>query len=726
MRILPLALAAFLASQVAAQLQAQDGIIDLANLENYANQGKPAYILKDNTPPGNQISNAGATLGRVLFYDKRLSRNNTVSCSSCHQQAHAFSDSAIASLGVAGTTGRHSTRLPNARFGTEVHFFWDERAATLENQATQPIRNAIEMGFSGTGVDPDFSDLISRLSATIEYPVLFNFVFGSPAIDETRIQNAIAQFVRSIQSFDSKYDVGRAVTPGNQPFPNFTASENNGKQLFLGPANAGGAGCAGCHRPPEFDIDPNSRNNAVIAAIGGGTDLTNTRSPSLRNLADATGQLNGPFMHNGNFTTLAQVINHYDVIPADNPNLDPRLRRPGGGVQRLNLTPQEKIDLEAFLLTLSGTAVYTERKWSNPFSAAGTITLINVPPGPTPTSTPTSTPTATATATATATPTATSTPAPSSTPNPTPIPTPTPGPSSTPNPTPIPTPTPGPSSTPIPTPTPSSTPIPTATPAQPLNISTRLGVGTGDDAMIGGFIITGTSPKPVLIRGLGPSLSNFGLTGLLGDPSLELRGADGALLVQNDNWKDAQRSQIESTPFQPGDDNEAAIIASLPPAAYTAVLTGKNQTTGIGLLEIYDLDQAAGSELANISTRGFVGGQNNVMIGGFILGGNPPQAGSTRVAIRGLGPSLSQFGLGHLLADPTIELHDANGATLIANDNWTDDPASSALLTANGLAPSNSNESAIFTTLPTGQFTAILAGKSSGTGIGIIEVYNLR
>jgi hypothetical protein len=240
--------------------------------------------------------------------------------------------------------------------------------------------------------------------------------------------------------------------------------------------------------------------------------------------------------------------------------------------------------------------------------------------------------------------------------------------------------------------------------------------------MIGGFIITGNASKQVLIRGLGPSLSNSGLTGLLLDPVLELRGADGGLLFQNDNWKDGQRSQIEGTPFQPADDREPVIIASLSPGAYTAVLTGKSQSTGIGLIEIYDLNQAVASELANISTRGSVGAQNNVMIGGFILGGN----NSTRVAIRGLGPSLSQFGLGNLLADPTLELHDANGATLIANDNWTDDPASAALLSANGLAPANSNEAAIFTTLPPGQFTAVLAGKNGGTGIGIIEVYNLR
>lgn len=694
MKPLPFAIAALLASQVAAQLRAQDGVIDLAALENYANQGKPAYIQKDNTPPGNQVSNAGATLGRVLFYDKRLSRNNAVSCSSCHQQTRAFSDNTIASTGVAGTTGRHAMRLTNARFGTEFHFFWDERAASLENQTTQPIRNAAEMGFSGTGGDPAFSDLIARLSALPEYQVLFNFVFGSPAIDETRIQNAIAQFVRSIQSFDSKYDTGRAVVPDIQPFPNFTASENNGKVLFLGPPNQGGAGCAACHRPPEFDIDPNSRNNGVIGAIGGGTDLTNTRSPSLRNLAGPSGQLNGPFMHNGGFTTFAQVINHYAAIPGDNPNLDPRLRRPGGGVQTLNLTPQQRLDLEAFLLTLSGNAVYGDRRWSNPFSAAGTVTIINIPPTPTPSPTPP--------------------------PTPTPIP-PTPTPASTPTPPPTPTPIP-PTPTPTPAPTPTPTPSLTPSPAQSLNISTRLGVGTGDDAMIGGFIITGNTSKPILIRALGPSLSNLGLTGLLLDPTLELRGANGGLLFQNDNWKDDQRSLIEGTPFQPGDDREAVIVTSLPPAAYTAVLTGKNQTTGIGLLEIYDLDRAVDSELANISTRGFVGAQDNVMIGGFILGGD----NSTRVAVRGLGPSLSQFGLRNLLADPTLELHDANGVILAANDNWEDDPVSAALLSANGLAPANSNESGIFSSLPPGQFTAILAGKNGGIGLGIVEVYNLR
>jgi hypothetical protein len=206
------------------------------------------------------------------------------------------------------------------------------------------------------------------------------------------------------------------------------------------------------------------------------------------------------------------------------------------------------------------------------------------------------------------------------------------------------------------------------------------------------------------------------------DPVLELRGSDGALILRNDDWKDSQRSEIEGTSFQPKLDSEAVIIDSLAPGAYTATLSGKNQLGGVGLIEIYDRDQAAASELANISTRGLVGVQNNVMIGGFILGGNS----NTRVAVRGLGPSLIQFGLTNLLADPTLELHDANGGILIANDDWTDDSVTADLLRANGLALTNPKESAIFTSLPAGQFTAILAGKTGGIGLGTIEVYNLR
>jgi hypothetical protein len=236
-------------------------------------------------------------------------------------------------------------------------------------------------------------------------------------------------------------------------------------------------------------------------------------------------------------------------------------------------------------------------------------------------------------------------------------------------------------------------------PAQALNISTRLRVGTGDRVMIGGIIITGNASKPVVLRGIGPSLSAVGLSGVLADPVLELRGPNGALIMRNDNWKDDQRALIEGTIFQPTDDRESVIVATLQPGAHTAILTGKAQTTGIGLVEVYDNNRAADSQLANISTRGFVQTGDGVMIGGFILGASTL---NTRVAIRGIGPSLGQFGLSNLLADPTLELHNSNGALLASNDNWQDDPAQAAQLRANGLGLQDPKESGIFTSLPPG------------------------
>lgn len=365
--------------------QAGDGVIDLTEpLYGYASQAVPAYInangTKDNTQ-GNPITDRGATLGRVLFYDKRLSRNDTISCASCHIQANAFSDTAIASTGVAGTTGRHAMRLINARFSVEQKFFWDERAATLENQTTRPIQDHGEMGFSGTSGDPSLADLLVKLAALKEYQVLFKLAFGDTAITEDRMQKALSQFVRSIQSFDSRYDTGRAQAPNDgADFSNFTDAENRGKQLFLNPPGPqGGAGCAGCHRPPEFDIDPNSGNNGIIASLAGGTDLTNTRSPTLRDLVGPGGQSHGPFMHDGSRATLLDVINHYNQITANNTNLDNRLRRPGNELQNLNLTQNQKSDLVAFLMTLTGTNVYTDPKWSNPFDAGDELAVIVLP-----------------------------------------------------------------------------------------------------------------------------------------------------------------------------------------------------------------------------------------------------------------------------------------------------------------------------------------------------------
>ncbi len=352
--------------------------INLNVLANYASQEIPAYITRDNTQ-GNVITNAKATLGRVLFYDKKLSYDNTVACASCHKQQFAFGDTALASNGVSGgLTGRHSMRLINARFSAETKFFWDERAATLEAQTTRPIQDHAEMGYSGISGRPTIASLISKMQALDYYNELFQFVYGSTEITEAKMQECLAQFIRSIQSFDSKYDVGRKqVANDNQNFPNFTAQENAGKTLFLAAPNFdatgnridGGVGCDGCHKAPEFDIAPNTGNNGIIGVLNGsGIDVTNTRAPSLRDLANTNGEPNSPMMHTGILKTLQQVVGHYGTIniAPGNTNLDPKLR-PNGFGQQLHLTQTDVQSVIAFLKTLSGTNVYTDAKWSDPF-----------------------------------------------------------------------------------------------------------------------------------------------------------------------------------------------------------------------------------------------------------------------------------------------------------------------------------------------------------------------
>ncbi len=354
--------------------------IDPANPANYAGQSKPGYLnpAKDNTG-GNPITNTKATLGRILFYDKNLSIDNSISCGGCHKQQFAFSDTALASKGVVGgSTARHSMRLVNARFGAEAKFFWDERAASLELQTTQPIKDHAEMGFSGQSGRQGIADLLTKLQSIKYYNELFKWVYGDVNVTEARMQESLAQFIRSIQSFDSRYDAGRALVANDgQPFPNFTPQENQGKQVFIaapvfnanGVRTAGGAGCNGCHNAPEFDIDPNTRNNGIIGRIGGGTiDITVTRAPSLRNVVNAAGIENGPLMHTGNLATLQNAVGHYNTInlAPGNTNLDPRLR-PNGFGQQLNLTGAEMAALVAFLKTLSGVNVYTDTKWANPF-----------------------------------------------------------------------------------------------------------------------------------------------------------------------------------------------------------------------------------------------------------------------------------------------------------------------------------------------------------------------
>jgi hypothetical protein len=262
-----------------------------------------------------------------------------------------------------------------------------------------------------------------------------------------------------------------------------------------------------------------------------------------------------------------------------------------------------------------------------------------------------------------------------------------------------------------------------------LNISTRLRVLTGDNVLIGGLIITGVDPKKVMFRAIGPSLAvnNVPVQGRLDDPTLTLYDANGVAIGFNDNWGDApepERTEIETGGLKPDDPLESAIIRTLDPGAYTAIVRGKNDTTGIALVEAYDLSPASNSTLANLSTRGFVDTGDNVMIGGAIVGGGG--GGSVRVIVRGLGPSLNVNGVPvpGRMADPTLQLVNENGDVLIENDNWK--TAQQTEIEATGLAPSDDLESAIVTILPPGGTTAIVRGKNDTTGVGLVEIYNLQ
>jgi hypothetical protein len=337
------------------------------------------------------------------------------------------------------------------------------------------------------------------------------------------------------------------------------------------------------------------------------------------------------------------------------------------------------------------------------FNSEEDIYYVRVTPGvaPTPTPSPTATP-------------GTPTPTPTSTPTPTPTATPTP--SATPTPTVTPTPT--------ATPTPTSTPTPTATatpsPAAVIELSTRMRVQTGDNVGIGGFIITGNAPKHVILRAIGPSLTQYGVPGALADPVMELHGPGAFATITNDNWRDTQAAEIKATFIPPSNLLESAIVATLAPGAYTAIVSGKNNTSGVALVEVYDLDHSPASTLANLSTRAFVSTADNIVIAGFLVNA----VVNDRIAVRGIGPSLTALGVVNALANPTLELRDSNAALLVANNNWQDDPAQAAELTAAGLAPTNPLESGIAATLPPGLYTALLAGVNNGTGVGVVEVYD--
>jgi hypothetical protein len=247
-------------------------------------------------------------------------------------------------------------------------------------------------------------------------------------------------------------------------------------------------------------------------------------------------------------------------------------------------------------------------------------------------------------------------------------------------------------------------------------------VQTGNNVGIGGFIITGNAPKHVLLRAIGPSLTHFSVPNVLADPVLELRGPGAFATIINDNWRDTQEVEIQVTGVPPTDNFESAIAATLAPGAYTAVVRGKSNTSGVALVEVYDLDQGD-SKLANLSTRAFVNTGDDIVIAGFLLSDN---ASEDRIVVRGIGPSMApgSFPASAVLANPILELRDGNGALLVANNDWQDNAAQAAEITAAGLAPTNNLESAITATLPPGLYTALLSGLNNATGIGLVEVYD--
>lgn len=334
---------------------------------NYANIQLPNYFLdnqlqnEDNTPNNNPITDAGATLGRVLFYDKKLSANNTIACASCHIQENGFSDPNVLSIGFeGGLTGRNSMGLSNAKFYENGSFFWDERAETLEDQVLMPIQDQVEMGLT-------LDELVAKVSAEEYYRILFTRAFGDETVTTQRISFAMAQFIRAMVSYESKFDEGMAqVNNAQQNFPNFTASENLGKNLFFSNRTR----CNDCHDTNAMVGDA-ARNNGLDAVLtdlgvagvtGNNNDRGEFKVGSLRNI-----ELTGPYMHDGRFETLGDVVDHYDFGIVDSPDLDNRLRVQGGQVRRLNLNAAERQALIDFMLTLTDNNFITDEKYSDPF-----------------------------------------------------------------------------------------------------------------------------------------------------------------------------------------------------------------------------------------------------------------------------------------------------------------------------------------------------------------------
>lgn len=620
-----------------------------------------AAIANDNTPASNPVTNAGATLGRVIFYDKKLSANGTISCASCHDQSAGFADPRPLSLGFAGgNTRRNSMGLTNARFYQPGKFFWDERAATLEDQVLKPFQDEVEMGLT-------LAQVVSITQSQAYYPDLFTAAFGDSSINADRISRALAQYVRSIVSVNSRYDQGRAlVNNPTQNFPNFNGNENRGKQLFFNsPGN--GASCIDCHVSEAF-VSPalgTPHASATSAATNNGLDAVSTvdrgiaettgniedtgkfKVPSLRNIA-----LTAPYMHDGSLDDLDDVLDFYDGDIRNHAQLSDVLRGNNGRADQFNLNGGARRDLVAFLRTLTDQALVTDVKFSDPF-----IEVADEP-------------------------------------NPTP---------------------------PTPTPTGSTTGL--------MNLSTRAQIAAGNGVLVPGFVISGTGSKTLLIRGIGPELATFGVQNRINAPTLTLYSGT-TVLASNTGWRTApNRNAINTAGANVGafalsrNRADSAILTSVEPGAYTVHLENSTGQAGMGLVEIYDTDSDSDSRLVNLSTRAQLAPGGEVIVPGFVVDGDGP----TTFLIRAVGPGLSQFGVPNVLRDPRLSVFSGNDL-ITSNDNWFvsgNSAQTEAATAAVGAFAINdtSLDAGVTVTLQPGSYTVHVDGVDQSGGTVLIEIY---
>ncbi len=620
-----------------------------------------AAIANDNTPTANPTTNEGATLGRVLFYDKKLSANGAVACASCHEQAAAFADNRALSLGFAGgETRRNSMGLTNARFYQPGKFFWDERAATLEDQVLMPFQDQVEMGLT-------LEEVVSITQSQPYYPDLFTAAFGDAAITSQRIARALAQFVRSIVSVNSRYDQGRALV--NSPtdnFPNFNAQENQGKRVFFNrPGN--GASCIDCHVSEAFVSPPLGTPHASVtsAATNNGLDAISTtdlgiaestgnvadtgkvKVPSLRNIA-----LTAPYMHDGRFADLNAVLNFYDRDIRNHAQLSDVLRGNNGQAQRINLNGDDRAAVVAFLGTLTDQALVTDPKFSDPFIEVADdepVVVVTAPSSPRPLT----------------------------------------------------------------------------------NLSTRARLNTPNATVVSGFVIGGPGFKQLLIRGIGPELRTFGVDAVLPAPSLTLLSGDTEIAANSDWRNATDPTQVAQVAAALGafplsaTRADSAILTSLEAGAYTVHLTSSDGRVGTGLIEIYDATTDAPAQLINLSTRVQVEPNGTAVVPGFVVAGET----ATTFLIRAVGPSLRQFGVTDAMADPQLTVYSGNNL-VTSNDNWfvsgnSAQTESAAAAVGAFALKDTSLDAGVTVTLQPGSYTVHVDGVAGGGGTVLIEIYPL-